>query len=571
MRTVNALTAALGLLALGGSGVAMAGAWTVGSASGAAGTNVTVPVNFAGDGATISSQVTVTVAAPLSVVSATGVGGQSCSATGNSVSVVLFSFSALPGAATNYCDIVLAIAPGTAASPPTLPVTPSAQLCAISGGGAAATCTAAPGAVTVTGGVTNTPPNIAFSNPASGGTVTYSGAGTAPAIVATPSGGAGSGAAATTTVGGCTLAGGGAAFPAGFPTPQLSFVGPTVTAQNIVLPNCTPQAAAVNATLTCPVVQNGVAAASGTFTLTCPAAAPAGVAPVLTYNPAANSSTSIPQNQAAVIAVGCPTEGANCTGSGTGPSATSTLSNLTAVYNGPMFSPTPAMVCEFVTQGGTGAGNTLSFVALQADAGNISCLCPPNTTNLPEEPFIVSVEERTPSTAGPVARSFTIVCGGPPPPVCGTIAANPSAGTVNLTNNGGASLVTTATLTGAGVGPTQTVSCITSAVSAGSTFTVTTAPNPLVLSSVNTTGTVSAACTNTANTVGTATLTCTSTSSQMGCATLNTQYTLSCPGVPVGPPISTIPVPAMSEQGRILLAALMLLLGLGVVGFRLRG
>jgi len=27
----------------------------------------------------------------------------------------------------------------------------------------------------------------------------------------------------------------------------------------------------------------------------------------------------------------------------------------------------------------------------------------------------------------------------------------------------------------------------------------------------------------------------------------------------------------MSEQGRILLAALMLLLGLGVVGFRLRG
>jgi len=229
------------------------------------------------------------------------------------------------------------------------------------------------------------------------------------------------------------------------------------------------------------------------------------------------------------------------------------------------------MACQFVTQAGAPAGNLLSFVALQADAGNISCVCPANTTNLPTEPFIVSVEERTPSTAGPVARSFTIVCGGPPPPGCPTIAAAPNAGTVTLTNNGGTSLVTTATLTGAVVGQTQTVSCAVTGASVGSTFTITTAPTPLTLSSVVTTGTVLARCVNTAQTLGTATLTCTSTSSQLGCATLNTQYTLNCPGVTVVPPITFIPVPAMSEQGRILLAALMLLLGLGVVGFRMRG
>jgi len=416
-------------------------------------------------------------------------------------------------------------------------------------------------------------PVIAFTNPAIGGTVTYSAGGVAPAnITATPSGGSGVGAPATTTVGACTLAGGGAAFAAGFPIAQLSFIGPTVTAQNIVLPNCTPQAAAVNATLSCPTVRGGVAVNPvPSFTLTCPAAGPAGVAPVLTYNPAPNSSTPILAGQTAVIAVGCPTEGANCTGSGAGPSATSTLSNLTAVYNGPMFSPTPGMVCQFVTQAGAPAGNLLSFVALQADAGNISCVCPANTTNLPTEPFIVSVEERTPSTAGPVARSFTIVCGGPPPPGCPTIAAAPGAGTVTLINNGGTTLVTTATLTGAVVGQTQTVSCAVTGASVGSTFTITTAPTPLTLSSVVTSGTVLAACTNSAQTLGTATLTCTSTSSQLGCATLNTQYTLNCPGVPVVPPITFIPVPAMSEQGRILLAALMLLLGLGVVGFRMRG
>jgi len=417
-------------------------------------------------------------------------------------------------------------------------------------------------------------PVIAFTNPAIGGTVTYSAGGVAPAnITATPSGGSGVGAPATTTVGACTLAGGGAAFAAGFPIAQLSFIGPTVTAQNIVLPNCTPQAAAVNATLSCPTVRGGVAVNPvPSFTLTCPAAGPAGVAPVLTYNPAPNSSTPILAGQTAVIAVGCPTEGANCTGSGAGPSATSTLSNLTAVYNGPMFSPTPGMVCQFVTQAGAPAGNLLSFVALQADAGNISCVCPANTTNLPTEPFIVSVEERTPSTAGPVARSFTIVCGGPPPPGCPTIAAAPGAGTVTLINNGGTTLVTTATLTGAVVGQTQTVSCAVTGASVGSTFTITTAPTPLTLSSVVTSGTVLAACTNSAQTLGTATLTCTSTSSQLGCATLNTQYTLNCPGVTVvGPPVTFIPVPAMSEQGRILLAALMLLLGLGVVGFRMRG
>ena len=48
---------------------------------------------------------------------------------------------------------------------------------------------------------------------------------------------------------------------------------------------------------------------------------------------------------------------------------------------------------------------------------------------------------------------------------------------------------------------------------------------------------------------------------------------MNCPGAggPPPPSVNFIPVPAMTEQGRILLAALVLLMGLGVVGFRMRG
>ncbi len=560
MRTLKCMAAALGLFALGNSGVVDAASWAVGSATGAAGTNVTVPVNFTGDGVTITSQVTVTVAAPLSVVSATGQNGQSCSATGNSVTVVAFSFSALPAGPTNFCDIVIGIAGGAAAG--AYPVTPSGQLCSVSGGGAAPTCTATPGTVTVTGGGGNVNPTVTFS-PTGGTTITYGAGGTAAPIVLTPSGGSGTG---SSTVGPCTITGGGAAFPT-TTTNSQTFTGATTTPANITLPACVPQAAVTNATLTCP--GTGGAPVSTTFPLVCPAAAVGATPPPLTYNPAAGSTTNVGSGAATVIQVGCPTDGAaaTCGGTGTGTGATSTLDQLTATYGGPPFSPTPTMICLFINEAGTALpGTSLDFVAGQLDSGDIRCTCP---VAFAPEPFTVTVRERSPQTSAGVIRTFNIVCGAGL--VCPTLTAAPSSGTVSLVNGGGNGLVTTYTVSGIQPGATQAINCVQSGATAGSTFTVTTNPSPLVLTSTTTSGTVSASCTNTNLTVATATLTCTPVPSAPGCTPAANTFTLSCPGAAAPPPpVEILPVPAMSEQGRILLAALMLMLGLAVVGFRLR-
>ena len=101
-------------------------------------------------------------------------------------------------------------------------------------------------------------------------TINYSSVGTASGIIAAPSGGSGSGAAATTTVGACTISNGGAAFPT-TSIAQLSFVGTSSTALTLALPNCTRQAAAVNATLTCPESRGGAAAVNRIWSLNCPA------------------------------------------------------------------------------------------------------------------------------------------------------------------------------------------------------------------------------------------------------------------------------------------------------------
>ena len=575
MRTFKIMAAAAGLLALASSGAVQAGDWVAGSASGAAGTNVNVPLSFAGDGVTITTQVTMTVVAPLSVVSATGANGQSCSASGNTVNVVVFSFGALPGASTNYCDVVLAIAPGTPSSPPTLPVSLAGQICAVNGGGNAPTCTVTNGAITVTGGGVATGPNIAY-NPAAGasagtgGPVNFTGV-TTPGttgngtIVATPSGGA---AAGTTTVGTFALSG---ANPGAFTVTSaatLTFTAGTNTPQNITM-TCTSTAAQQTANLQATETITNGATTQRFWQLVCPAGAAAAVPPTLTYVPAAGSTTNVASGTSTTINVGCPTDGSPCNGSGTGLAATSRLESLSATFTG-LASPSPSMTCNFVSEAGTilGGGN-LDFVATAADPGDIRCTCPIQTTGLPE-PFRVDVTERSPASgATTVVRSFNIACDGNQ--ACGTISANPTGSTVNLVNGGAASLVTTVTLAGA-QNVTQTVSCVTSNVSAGSTFTVTTTPTPMVLGAGTNTGTVNATCSNTATTTGTATLTCTSVSTGTACPTLNQTYTLSCPGVNVPPPVTnSVPVPAMSEQGRILLAALVLLLGLGVVGFRMRG
>jgi hypothetical protein len=554
---------------LAGTSLAHAGAWTAGTASTAAGTQVVIPISFAGDGVTISSQVFVDVAAPLSIVSAAGANGQSCTMNSSTnVGVVLFSFSALPNPATVYCNVTIAVAGGAAAG--NYPVTLSGQLCSVSGGGAAPTCTAANGQVTVTGGGMATGPSIAY-NPAAGasagtgGPVNFTGV-TTPgttgngSIVATPSGGA---AAGTTTVGSFVLSGAAAANFAVTSAATLTFTAGTNTPQNITM-TCTSTAAAQTANLQATETITNGATTQRFWVLNCPAGAAAAVPPTLTYAPATGSTTNVASAGNFDVAVGCPTDGAACNGSGTGLAATSRLVSVTAVYTGPPFSPTPTMACNFVNEAGGNVAAPLDFVATQADAGDVRCACPVAFT---AEPFTVTVVEQSPAGGASVNRSFNVVCGAGL--TCGTISATPGTGTVNLNNGGAPVTVTTVNFTGATAGQTQQVSCTQSGVSAGSTFTVTGVP--ATLSSATTSTTVAASCSNTATTAGTATLTCTSTANSPGCTTLNATYTLTCPGVNVPPPVNTVPVPAMSEQGRILLAALVLLLGLGVVGFRMRG
>ena len=567
MKILGKGLAVLGMF-LAGTSLVHAGAWTGGTASAAAGNQVVVPISFAGDGVTISSQVNVTVAAPLTIVSATGANGQSCSVSAGTVGVVLFAFSPLPGASTNYCDVTIAIGGGAAAG--SYPVTLSGQLCAVSGGGAAPTCTAADGSVTVTGGGTPTGPDIAY-NPAAGasagtgGPVNFTGV-TTPGttgngtIVATPSGGA---AAGTTTVGNFNLSGPDAANFIVTSAATLTFTAGTNTPQNITM-TCTSGAAQRTANLQATETITNGATTQRFWQLVCPAGVAAAVPPTLTYAPATGTTTNVASAGNFDVAVGCPTDGSPCNGSGTGLAATSRLVSVSAAYTGPPFSPTPSMTCNFLSEGGAVVAAPLDFVATQADAGDVRCTCP---VALTAEPFTVTVVEQSPAGGASVNRTFNVVCGAGQ--TCGTIGATPGTGTVNLNNGGAAVNVATVNFTGASNGVTQQVTCTQSGVSAGSTFTVTGVP--ATLSNASTSTTIAATCSNTATTTGTATLTCTSTANSPGCTTLNATYTLTCPGVNVPPPVESVPVPAINEQGRILLAALVLLLGLGVIGFRMRG
>jgi CSLREA domain-containing protein len=116
----------------------------------------------------------------------------------------------------------------------------------------------------------NVPPALAF-NPSDGGTINYTVTGMASPIVVTPSGGIGSGTASTTTLSQCAIANGGAAFPTAT-IPDLSFIGTSTAAQNLNLPNCIRQSAAVSATLNCVERRASLTQQNRTWTLNCPAA-----------------------------------------------------------------------------------------------------------------------------------------------------------------------------------------------------------------------------------------------------------------------------------------------------------
>lgn len=556
---------------------------SVGTASGAPGgptTPATIPVTFTRNASAPVADFAVRVSYPvanLTVATVAGANGGSCSNNGMGGFVTVLPPAGQTDLATNpYCNITFTInagAPAPSTQNLTVAFAPGGNC--IDSNATTVVCSLSNGSVSVTSGGSPVGPNLAYAPAAgasagTGGPVNFTGVTTvgstgAGTIAVTPSGGSNSG---TTTLGSFSLTGADAANFAVTSAATLTFTAGVNTAQNVTM-TCTSGAAARTANLQATETITGGATSQRFWVLSCPAGSAAGTPPTITYNPAAGSTSNVAAGANLLINVGCPTDGSPCNGSGTGNAATARLQSLAAVYTG-LASPSPSMACNFVSEGGAVIGSPLDFVALAADPGDIRCTCPMNTTGLPTETFRIDVTEISPIGGTSTVRQFNVVCGAPPP-ACGTLAANPASGTINLTNGGAATTVSTFTLTGAGAGVTNTITCATSGVSAGTAFTITTSPSPLTLAN-NASGTVSASCTNSEQTTGTGTLTCTATSTGQSCMPPSFTYTLSCPGQSAPPPPGeSVPVPAMSEQGRILLAALVLLLGLGVVGFRMRG
>jgi hypothetical protein len=235
--------------------------------------------------------------------------------------------------------------------------------------------------------VANTPPAIAFA-PGTSTTISYSAAGTAAPISATPSGGSGSGAAATTTVGACNITGGGAAFP-NTTIGQLSFVGATTTPQNLNLPACVPQSSQVNATLTCPEARGGGAPANRVWTLQCPVA---NTPPSIAYDPSTGTAVSYDATGSAAPISATPSGG-----SGSGANATTTVGACSITGGGDAFPDTSIGQMSFV-----GATNTPQSLALpdcvpQDQPTNATLSCP-----------------ETRAGSAPVDRLWALQCSGGP-------------------------------------------------------------------------------------------------------------------------------------------------------------
>jgi hypothetical protein len=235
--------------------------------------------------------------------------------------------------------------------------------------------------------VANTPPSIAYA-PTTSSTISYSAAGTAAPISATPSGGSGSGAAATTTVGACNISGGGAAFP-NTNIGQLSFVGATTTPQNLALPACVPQSSQVNATLTCPETRGGGAPSNRVWTLQCPVA---NTPPSIAYDP--NASTTISYSAAGTAA---PISATPSGGSGSGAAATTTVGACNITGGGAAFPTTSIGQLSFVGATTTPQNMVLPACVPQEQPTSATLTCP-----------------ETRAGSAPLDRMWTLQCSGGP-------------------------------------------------------------------------------------------------------------------------------------------------------------
>jgi subtilisin-like proprotein convertase family protein len=274
---------------------------------------------------------------------------------------------------------------------------------------------------------TGAPPAVAYAPAPNAAPATVTFATGAATITATPSGGSGSGAASTTTVNGCAISG--VSGPGSFGSVagvNLSFVGPTTTAQNIGL-TCTGGTSATTASLSCNETSGSSAAVVRTWGLTCPAG---NIAPTFTYTPAAGGTitatggTTIGTTGNLTLAASIGTAG-----SGSGASATTTTSctaptapfagfagNLTATGSGAISGSPLSGTC---TLGASAVTQTLSCTENRGGtptAVSFQLSCPAGS--------LLPAQISTTPAAGPIAFGVTAL---------GTTASR----TISITNTAG--------------------------------------------------------------------------------------------------------------------------------------
>ena len=405
-----------------------------------------------------------------------------------------------------------------------------------------------PGGINIQSGPVNTPPTIAY-NPTTGSTVTLTGG--AASIAATPSGGMGTGAAATTTVNGCTI--GSVSGPGTFGSVagvNLSFVGNTTTPQNINL-SCTQGGSVTTGTLMCNETAGAGSPVARSWPLSCPAGA-VGTPPTLTYVPNFGSTVVFTGTPGTLLNQSISVSGAG--GSGSGGTATARVDNCNI---SPALSP-PVFACQ------PSGGNVLDFTPGGADPGDITCSCDSPSTG--QVTASLTCEETRPLVGGtPVVRSWNLQCPGVPGS-CGTLTFSPNPGLIQFA--GGMAAIGINHTGGTMGNDTTFNNCAITGANA-SNFTISNAPINFSFTGGSAgAGQISLACSNSTAAPVQATLSC----SQV-CDVNNTPrtWTLECPAGGTPPPTAeVVPVPSSSDFSRILLAAMLVLIGMAAVTIRSR-
>ena len=477
---------------------------------------------------------------------ATGANGGICTANdGLGVIVMTPPAGQSDLASGTYCNLNVTVAPG-AIAPGSMILDVTANLpgdgCFDSMANSVG-CTLIDGVITITPGLPDTAPTIAYG-PASGSTVTLTGG--AGSIVGTPFGGTGTGVAATTTVDGCAI--GAVSGPGVFGSAagvNLSFAGSTTTAQNINL-SCAQGGTLTTATLTCTETRAGGPPAIRSWPLSCPAGA-GGAPPNLVYVPNFGNTVVFAGTPGTLINTAIAVAGVG--GAGSGAAATARVDNCNI---SPALSP-PVFACQ------PSGGTVLDFTPGGADPGDISCSCDAPATG--QISATLTCEETRPLAGGAaVVRSWNLQCPGVPGS-CGTLSFSPNPSLILFA--GGLAAINIDHAGGTIGNDTTFGSCEITGANAGN-FSIANAPIAFGFSGGLVGGSqISLACSNSSPAPVQATLSC----SQV-CAANSTPrtWTLECPADGAPPPTAEVlPVPIASDFSRILLAAMLVLIGMAAV------